>query len=65
MVLFRIVIFDLLHICVVFLVRFLHNHSLLLINPGVLFEEKDLCFCRKILEKECVEKLKFLEYNCV
>ena len=52
MVLFRIVILDLLHICVVFFVRFLHNHSVLLINSGVLCEEKDLCFGRKILEKK-------------
>ena len=65
MVLFRIVILDLLHICVVFFVRFLHNRSVLLINPGVLCEEKDLCFGRKILEKRCVEMLIFLEYTCV
>ena len=48
-----------------FLVRFLHNHSVLLINPGVLYEEKELCFGRKILEKGCVEILLFLEYTCV
>ena len=44
MVLFRIVLLDLLHTCVVFFVRFLHNHSVLLINPEVLSEEMDLCF---------------------
>ena len=55
MVLFRVVILDLLHICVVFFVRFLHNRSMLLINPGVLCEEKDLCSVRKILDKRCVE----------
>ena len=65
MVLFRIVILDLLHTCVVFFVRFLHNHSVLLINPEVLYEEMDLCFGRKILEKRCVEMLIFLEYTCV
>ena len=43
MLLFRIAILDLLHICVVFFVRFLPNHSVLLINLGVLCEEKDLC----------------------
>ena len=64
MVLFRIVILDLLHICVVFFVRFLHNHSVLLVNPGVLCE-KDLCFGRKIFKKRCVEMLIFLEYTCV
>ena len=36
MVLFRIVILDLLRICVVFFVRFLHNRNVLLINLGVL-----------------------------
>ena len=51
MVLFRIVILDLLHICVVFFVRFLHNRSVILISPGVLCEEKDLCSDRKVLEK--------------
>ena len=65
MVLFRIVILDLLHICAVFTVHFLRNRSVLLINPGVLCEEKDLCFGRKILEKRCVEMLIFLEYTCV
>ena len=65
MVLFCIVILDLLHICLVFFVRFLHNRSVLLINPGVLCEEKDLCSDRKILEKRCVEMLIFLEYTCV
>ena len=65
MILFRIVILDLLHICVVFFVRFLHNHSVLLRNLGVLCEEKDLCFGRKMLEKRCVEMLIFLEYICV
>ena len=65
MVLFRIVILDLLHICVVFFVRFLHNDSVLQINPGVQCEEKDLCFGRKILEKRCVEMIIFLEYTCV
>ena len=65
MVLYRIVLLDLLHICVVFFVRFLLNHSVLLINPEVLREEMDLCFVRKILEKGCVEMLIFLEYTCV
>ena len=65
MFLFCIVIFDLLHVCVVFFVRFLHNHSVLLINHGVLCEEKDLCFGRKIFQKRCVEMLIFLEYICV
>ena len=59
MVLFRFVVLDLLHICVVFFVRFLHNHSVLLINPGVLCGEKDLCFVQKILEKGFVEMLIF------
>ena len=58
-------ILDLLHICEVFFVRFLHNRSVLLINPGVLCEEKDLCSGRKILEKRSVEMLIFLEYTCV
>ena len=49
------------YLCSVF-VRFLHNHSVLLINPGVLCEEKDLCFGRKIFKKRCVEMLIFLEY---
>ena len=61
MVLFRIVILDLLHTCVVFFVRFLHNHSVLLINPEILCEEMDFCFDRKILEKGRVEMLIFLE----
>ena len=65
MVLFRIVLFDLLHTCVVFFVRFLHNHNVLLINPGVLCEEMDLCFGRKILGKRCVEILVSLKYTCV
>ena len=65
MVLFRIVILDLLHICLVFFVRFLHNHSGLLINPGVQCEEMNLCFGRKIFKKRCVEMLIFLEYTCV
>ena len=64
-ILFRIVLLDLLHTCVVFFVRFPHNHSVLLINPGVLCEEMDSCFGRKILEKGCVEMLIFLEYTCV
>ena len=59
MVLFRIVILDFLHICVVFFVRFLHNRSALLISPGVLCEEKDLCSDRKILEKRFVQMLIF------
>ena len=62
---FVFLILDLLHIYVVFFVRFLHNRSVLLINLGVLCEEKDLCFGRKILEKRCVETLIFLEYICV
>ena len=65
MVLFRIVVLDLLHICVVFFVRFLRNHSVLLMNPGSLCEEKDFGFGRKILEKRCVEMLIFLENTCV
>ena len=65
MVLFHIVLLDLLHTCVVFFVRFLHNHRVLLINPEVLCEEMDLCFGRKILEKGCVLILIFLEYTCV
>ena len=65
MVLFRVVLLDLLRICVVIFVRFLHNHSVLLINPEVMCEEMDLCFGRKILEKVCVEMLIFLEYTCV
>ena len=65
MVLFRIVILDLLHICVVFFVRFLHNRNVLLIRPGVLCEEEDLCSDRKILEKRFLEMLIFLEYTCV
>ena len=65
MFLFLIVLLDLLHTCVVFFFRFLHNHSVLLINPEVLCEEMDLCFSRKILEKGCVEMLIFLEYTCV
>ena len=52
------------YLCSVFF-RFLHNHSVLLITPGVLCEERDLCFGRKILEKRCVEMLVFLEYTCV
>ena len=64
MVLFRIKLLDLLHTCVVFFVRF-HNHSVLLINPEALSEEMSLCFGRTILEKGCVEMLKFLEYTCV
>ena len=35
-----------------FFVRFLHNHSVLLMNPEVLCEEMDLCFVRKNLDKE-------------
>ena len=59
MVLFPIVLLDSLHTCVVFFVRFLHNHSVLLINPEVLCEEMDSYFGRKILEKGCVEMLLF------
>ena len=66
MVLFRIVLLDILHTCVVFFVRFLHNHSvLIIIIPEVPCEEMDLCFGRKVLEKGCVEMLIFLEYTCV
>ena len=65
MVLFRIVILDLLLICVVFFVHSLHNRSVLLIGPGVLCEEKDLCSDRKILEKKFVEISTFLEYTFV
>ena len=60
MVLFCIVILDLLHIFVVFFVRFLHNRSVLLKNPGFLCEEKDLCSGRKLSEKRCVEMFIFL-----
>ena len=55
MVLFRIVIPDLLHICVVFFVRFLHNRSVLLINPGVLCEEKDFVLVGKNLKKDVLK----------
>ena len=65
MVPFRIVILDLLHICVVFFVHFLHNRSVLLISPGVLCGEKDLCFGRKTLKKRFVEESIILEYTCV
>ena len=65
MVLFRIVILDLLHICVVFFVHFLHNRNVLLISLGILCGEKDLCSDRKLLEKRVGEKLIFLEYTCV
>ena len=65
MVLFRIVILDLLHICVVFFVHFLHNRSVLLLSLGVLCEKKDLCSDRKILEKRLVEISILLEYTCV
>ena len=58
-------ILDLLHICVVFFVHFFHNRSVLLISPGVLCGEKDLCSDRKILEKRFVEISVFLEYTCV
>ena len=56
MVLFRIVILDLLHICLVFFVRFLHNRSVLLINPGVLCEESYLWTGWKIFRKKDVLK---------
>ena len=65
MVLFRIVILDLLHICVVFFVHFLHNRNVLLISLGVLCGEKDLCSDRRLLEKGVGEKSIFLEYTCV
>ena len=65
MVLFRIVILDLLHICVVFFVHFLHNRNVLPINLGVLCGGKDLCSGWKLLEKRVGEKLIFLEYTCV
>ena len=65
MVPFRIVILDLLHICVVFFVHFLHNRSVLLISPGVLCGEKDLCSDRRLLEKGVGELSIFLEYTCV
>ena len=65
MVLFRIVILDLLHICVMFFVSFCHNRNVLLINLGVLCGGKGLCFHLRLLEKGVVEKLKFLEYTCV
>ena len=56
MVLFRIVILDLLHNCVVFFVHFLHNRNVLLISLGVLCGEKDLCSDRRLLEKRVGEK---------
>ena len=56
---------DLSHIYVVFFVHFLHNHNVLLINPGVLCEEMDLYFVRKNLEKEGVKMLITLKYTCV
>ena len=65
MVLFRIVILDLLHICVLFFVRFLHNRNVLLINLGALCGGKGLYFDWRLLEKGVGEKLKFLEYTCV
>ena len=65
MVLIRIVLLGLLLICVAFFVHFLHNSSVLLINPEVLCKEMDLCFVRKKLEKGCVEILIFLKYTCV
>ena len=65
MVLFRIVILDLLHFYVVFFVRFLHNRSVLLINLGVLCEEKHLCSGRKILEKDVLNANIFRIYMCM
>ena len=65
MVLFRLVILDLLHICVVFFVHFLHNRNVLLINLGVMCGGKDLCSGWRLLEKGVGEKLMFLEYTCV
>ena len=58
-------ILDLLHTCVVFFVRFLHNRNVLLINLGVLCGEKGLCFDLRLLEKGVGEKLIILEYTCV
>ena len=55
MVLIRIVLLGLWHICVMFFVRFLHNLSVRLVNPEVLCEEMDLYFVREKLEKGCVE----------
>ena len=65
MVLFRLVILDLMHICVVFFVHFLHNRNVLLISLGVLYGEKDLCSDRRLLEKGVREKSIFLEYTSV
>ena len=65
MVPFRIVILDLLHICVVFFVHFLHNRNVLLISLGVLGGEKDLCSDRRLLENRVGEISIFLEYTCV
>ena len=62
-VLFRTVILDLLHICVVFCVRFRHNRNVLLINLGVLCRGKGLCFDWRLLEKRVGEKSIFLEYT--
>ena len=44
-----------------FFVRFLHNHSVLLVNPEVLCEAMELYFVRKKLEKSCVEIKKYLK----
>ena len=65
MVPFRIVILNLLQICVVFFVHFLHNRNVLLISLGVLCGEKDLCSDRRLLEKGVGEISIFLEYTCV
>ena len=65
MVPFIIVILDLLHICVVFFVHFLHNRNVLLISLGVLCGEKDLCSDWRLLEKRVGEISIFLEYTCV
>ena len=56
MALFRIVRLDLLHICVVFFVHFLHNRNALLVSLGVLRGEKDLCSDRRLFEKKVLEK---------
>ena len=41
--------------CSVFFVHFLHNHNVLLINPGFLCEEMDLCSGQQIFEKDVLK----------
>ena len=66
MVLFRIVILDLLHICVMFFIRFRHNRNVLLINLGVLCGGKGLCFSFEVIKKRSWRKIKiFRIYMCM